>query len=199
MPEPPTVGLDGANANRLALLFRQRYSVSSDCYLPDVDEMYACGPKVFMSQDVLSFAEKLGIGLLAFTDAGELEWLAESKRLEPPRLALSGAYLKPHYSKVRPGGKAVWLAAVFNSGGKTAVNVEVFMVPAGPFVTRGQAKARVKKPFLETSGPTAWSTPLECEVKKGTKPGTYPLMISVTADNAPRENDKIQFEVVPAS
>src|SRR5437773_201109 len=62
--------------------------------LPDVDEMYVCGPKVFMSEDVRSLAAKLGIGLLALTDAGELEWLAASKRLEPARLALGGGYVK---------------------------------------------------------------------------------------------------------
>jgi hypothetical protein len=166
-------------------------------HFPDVDEMYVCGPKVFMSQDVLSLAAKLGIGLLALTDAGELEWLAESKRLEPARLALSGAYVKPLYKEVWPGGKAVWSVAVFNNGGKTAVNVEVFMVPAGPFVAKVRSKARVKKALLERSGPVAWSTILECEVRKATPPGTYPLMISVTADNAPRDDHTVLFEVVP--
>jgi hypothetical protein len=170
-------------------------------HLPDVDEMYVCGPKVFMSQDVRSLAARLGIGLLALTDAGELGWLTESKRLEPARLALSGAYVnrrdKMPFNAVRPGGKAVWNVAVFNNGGKTAVNVEVFMVPAGPFVARVRSKARVKKALLERSGPVAWSTLLECEVKKGTPPGTYPLMISVTADNAPRDDHTVLFEVVP--
>src|SRR4029077_17119284 len=38
--------------------------------LPDVDEMYVCGPKAFMSDDVRTLATRLGIGLLALTDAG---------------------------------------------------------------------------------------------------------------------------------
>src|SRR5947208_298920 len=129
-------------------------------------------------------ATSLGVGLLAIGDAGELDWLARSKRLEPPRLMLNGAYVKPRgnqrFDQVRPGGKVVFNAAVFNNGEKTAVNVEVFMVPAGPFVAKARSKARVKKAFLERSGPIAWSTKLECQVKAGTPPGKYPLMISVT-------------------
>ena len=167
--------------------------------LPDVDEMYVCGPKVLMSEDVQSLAANLGVGLLALTDASELEWLAASKRLEPARLTLGGGYVKPRgkmpFNAVRPGGKAIWNAAVFNHGDKTAVNVEVFMVPAGPFVARVRSKARVRKAFLERSGHTAWSARLECKVREGTPPGTYPLMISVTADNAPRDNDTIPYEV----
>jgi len=170
--------------------------------LPDVDEMYVSGPRVFMSQDVRSLATSLGVGLLAIDDAGELDWLVQSKRLEPPSLTLNGAYVKARgnqrFDEVKPGGKVVFNAAVFNNGDKTAVNVEVFMVPAGPFVAKVRSKARVKKAFLERSGPTAWSTRLECQVKKGTPPGKYPLMISVTADNAARDDDTVPYDVLPA-
>ncbi len=170
--------------------------------LPDVDEMYVCGPKSFMSDDVRALATSLGIGLLALTDLGELEWLATSKRLEPARLTLNGAFIKPRgklrFNQVRPGGKVLFNAAVFNGGDKMAVNVEVFMVPAGPFVARLPSKVRVKKALLERTGHTAWSAILECEVRKGTPPGTYPLMISVTADNAARDDTTIPYEVVPA-
>src|SRR6266566_1516420 len=168
--------------------------------LPDVHEMYVCGPRVFMSEDVRSLATSLRVGLLAIDDAGELDWLVQSKRLEPPRLNLNGAYIKPRgnqrFDEVRPGGRVVFNAAVFNHGEKTAVNVEVFMVPAGPFVAKVRSKARVKKAFLERSGPIAWSTRLECQVKKGTPPGKYPLVISATADNADRDDDTVPYEVV---
>ncbi len=33
--------------------------------LPEVDEMFVCGPKVFMSEDVRALAASLGIGLVA--------------------------------------------------------------------------------------------------------------------------------------
>ncbi len=93
------------------------------------------------------------------TDSGELEWLATSKRLEPARLTLNGAYIKgrgnQRFNQVRAGGRK--------------------------------------------TGHTAWSAILQCEVKKGTPPGTYPLMISVTADNAERDNDTIPYEVVPTA
>jgi len=169
--------------------------------LPEVDEMYVCGPRVFMSEDVRALATSLRVGLLAIDDAGELDWLVQSKRLEPPRLTLNGAYVKARanrrFDEVRPGGKVVFNAAVFNNGEKTAVNVEVFMVTGGPFVAKVRSKARVKKAFLERSGPIAWSTKLECQVKTGTQPGKYPLMISVTADNAARDDDTVPFEVLP--
>jgi hypothetical protein len=170
--------------------------------LPDIDEMYVCGPKVFMSDDVRALAANSGVGLLALTDAGELEWLASSKRLEPARLTVNGAYIKPRgnmrFNEVRAGGKVLFNAAVFNSGDKVAVNVEVFMILAGPFVARFPSKARVRKPCLEKSGPIAWSAILECSVKKGTPPGSYSLMISATADNAPRDNTTAHYEVLPA-
>lgn len=110
-----------------------------------------------MTDDVRSLAGKLGIGLLALTDAGELEWLAESKGLEPARLALSGAYVNPRgklpFNAVRPGGKAVWNVAVFNNGGKTAVNVEVFMVPAGPFVARCGPRLESRRLYSKEADP----------------------------------------------
>jgi hypothetical protein len=170
--------------------------------LPEVDEMFVCGPKVFMSDDVRALAASLGVGLIALTDAGQLEWLVQSKRLEPARLSLNGAYIKGRgrlrFNQVRPGGKVLFNAAVFNSGDKMAANVVVFMVPAGPFVSPLPSKARATKALLEKTGRTAWSALLQCEVKKGTPSGTYPLMISVTADNAERDNDTIPYEVMPA-
>jgi len=176
------------------------YKARAILQLPDVDEMYVCGPRVFMSEDVRALATSLSVGLLAIDDAGQLDWLVTSKRLEPPRLTLNGAYIKARgnqrFDEVRPGDKVVFNAAVFNNGEKTAVNVEVLMVPAGPFVAKVRSKARVKKAFLERSGPTAWSTKLECQVKKGTPAGKYPLMISVTAENAARDNDRVPYEVV---
>src|SRR5256885_4463209 len=63
--------------------------------LPDVDEIYVCGLKAFMSEDVRALASRLGVGLLAVGEAGALDWLAQSKKLEPPRLMLHGAYMKP--------------------------------------------------------------------------------------------------------
>src|SRR2546425_10062535 len=40
--------------------------------LPEVDEMYVCGPKMFMSDDALALARTLGVGLLAVSDTAEL-------------------------------------------------------------------------------------------------------------------------------
>src|SRR2546425_11246791 len=152
-----------------------------------------------MAADVRALAGLLGVFRVAFDDAGEFNGVLKWNRLDPPRLILNGAYVKrrgkQRFDEVRPGGKVVFNAAVFNNGQKTAVNVEVFMVAAGPFVAKARSKARVKKAFLERSGPTAWSTKLECHVKAGTPPGKYPLMISVTADNAARDDDTVPYEV----
>jgi len=169
--------------------------------IPQFDEMYVCGPKVFMSEDVRALASNLKVGLLAVTDAGELVWVAKSPTLEAARLTVGGGYAKPRgkrpFDAVRPGGSVVFNAAVFNSGQKTAVNVEVFMVAAGPFVARRRSKSRARKPFLE-GGPVAWQVRLECHLREGTPPGKYPLMISATADNAARDDDSVPFEVWPS-
>src|SRR3989442_11757022 len=91
------------------------YKAQAILRLPDVDEMYVCGPRVFMSDDVRALATSLKVGLLAIDDAGELAWLVQSKRLEPPRLNVNGAYVKARgnrrFDQVRPGGKVVFNAA----------------------------------------------------------------------------------------
>src|SRR2546426_10389853 len=110
--------------------------------LPDVDEMYVCGPKMFMSEDVQVLAKQLGVGLLAVRDDGELEWLAQSRKLQPARLSLGGSY----GGAVEPGGEAKYNATGFNSGDKAAGDVEVRMVVAGPFVARYPSKGPAQGP-----------------------------------------------------
>lgn len=161
--------------------------------LPEVDEMYVCGPHVFMSDDVRALADQLGIGLLAIRDSGELEWLAPCRRLEPVRLGLGGNYPPV----VEPGGEAVYNATVFNTGQKTAVDVEVRMVMAGPFAARYASKARARRALL--GGQDKWSTTLVCNVKRAARPGKYPLLISVTAANAQRKDSTAEYEVRKAS
>lgn len=157
--------------------------------LSEVDEMYVCGPKVFMSEDVLALSTSLGVGLLAVSDVGELHWLVKSKRLKPARLTLAGGYSAVVY----PGGEARYHAAVFNMGEKTAVSVEVSMVPAGAFSAPKKSKARARRATIE--GGEKWEVDLACKVKKGTRPGKHPLMLVVRAANAERENSTVHYEV----
>ena len=159
--------------------------------LCEVDEMYVCGPKVFMSEDVLALSASLGVGILAVSDAADLHWLAKSKRLKPPRLSLAGGYSAVVY----PGGEARYHAAVFNMGEKTAVSVEVSMVPAGAFSAPQKSKARARRASLE--GGDKWEVDLACKVKNGTRPGRHPLMLTVRAANAEREDSTIHYEVRP--
>ncbi|OLD88914.1 MAG: hypothetical protein AUG85_03305 [Gemmatimonadetes bacterium 13_1_20CM_4_66_11] len=155
----------------------------------EVDEMYVCGPKVFMSEDVLALSASLGVGLLAVSDTGELHWLAKSKRLKPARLSLAGGYSAVVY----PGGEARYHAAVFNMGEKTAVNVEVSMVPAGAFSAPQKSKARAQRATID--GGDKWEVDLACKVKNSTRPGKHPLMLTVRAANAERENSTVNYEV----
>ncbi len=157
--------------------------------LPEVDEMYVCGPKVFMSEDALALARSLGVGLLAVSDTGELTWPVQSKPLEPARLSLGGNYT----GVVLPGGDAVYNATVFNTGQKTAVNVEVSMLPAGAFSAPQKSKSRAQRTAIE--GGDKWDVTLACKVKNGTRPGKHPLMLTVKADNAPREDSTVHYEV----
>jgi len=157
--------------------------------LPEVDEMYVCGPKVFVSEDALALAKSLGVGLLAVSDSGALTWPVKSKVLDPARLSLGGNYT----GVVLAGGDAVYNATVFNNGQKTAVNVEVSMLQAGAFSAPKKSKSRARRAAIE--GSDKWDVTLACKVKNTTRPGKHPLMVTVKADNAPREDSTIQYEV----
>ena len=157
--------------------------------LPEVDKMYVCGPKAFMSEDVQALAAQRGVGLVALRDDGRLEWLSQPRKLMPARLSLGGGY---RYV-IEPGEKATYNTTVFNSGDKAAVDIEVHMVIAPPFVARLPSKTRAKRDFLD--GNDKWTNPLECDVKQGTKPGKYALRISMTAANLPREDEKAEYEI----
>jgi hypothetical protein len=157
--------------------------------LPEVDEMYVCGPKVFMSEDVLALAATLGVGLLAVTDTGGLKWLAKSKRLKPAKLEVTGSYVYVVY----PGAEAVYQAAVFNIGEKTAMDVGVSMLTAGAFSAPQGSKARARRATLDGGG--KWEVTLACKVKSNTRPGKHPLMVTVRADNAERSDDTAIYEV----
>src|SRR2546426_270404 len=83
---------------------------------------------------------------------------------------------------VYPGGEARYHAAVFNMGEKTAVNVEVSMVPAGAFSAPQKSKARAQRATID--GGDKWEVDLACKVKNSTRPGKHPLMLTVRAANA---------------
>lgn len=157
--------------------------------LPEVDKMYVCGPKAFMSEDVQALAAQRGVGLLALRDDGRLEWLSQPRKLMPARLSLGGGY---RYV-IEPGEKATHNGTVHNSGDKAAVDIEVHMVIAPPFVARFPSKARAKLAFLD--GHDTWTNPLECDVKQGTKPGKYSLLISMTAAGLPRDDETLEYEI----
>jgi len=111
--------------------------------LPEVDEMYVCGPKVFVSEDALALAKSLGVGLLAVSDSGALTGPVKSKVLDAARLSRGGNYT----GVVLAGGDAVYNATVFNNGQKTAVNVEVSMLQAGAFsAPRSRRRERGARP-----------------------------------------------------
>ena len=98
---------------------------------------------------------------------------------------------------VVPGGEAVYNATVFNNGQKTAVNVEVSMLPAGAFSAPKKSKSRARRAAIE--GSDKWEVTLACKVKNSTRPGKHPLMLSVKADNAPREDSTAHYEVRAAN
>jgi hypothetical protein len=159
--------------------------------LPEVDEMYFCAPKIFMSDDVRALAGQLGVGLLALRDDGKLEWLAHPRELKPSRLSLGGGYKW----LIKPGEPATYNATVFNSGDKAAVDIEVHMVIAAPFIARHPSKTRAKLAFLDGHG--KWNHSLACDVKRGTKPGKYSLLIRMTAANLPGDDEIASYEIAP--
>ena len=117
--------------------------------------------------------------------------MLECKSLEPARLTLGGGYA----SRVEPGGVVAYNATVFNAGEKSAVDIELRKVVAGPCTARSRSKARARCVILE--GRDQWSATLTCGVKRGAKPGRYPLLIRLTARNVPREHSTVSYDVRP--
>jgi len=94
---------------------------------------------------------------------------------------------------IEPGEKATHNTTIHNSGDKAAVDIEVHMVIAPPFAARFPSKTRAKLAFLD--GRNSWKNPLECDVKPGTKPGKYSLLISMTAADLPRDDETANYEI----
>jgi hypothetical protein len=158
--------------------------------LPDVDEMYVCAPKVFLSEDAHALAKTLGGGLLA-ADVEKLEWILPSTRRAPAQLSLG---IRGGTLQVDAGADIICDAVVSNGGWKTAVDVDVFLVKAKPFVTPRPSEARARRPMLESGG--RWEVTLKARIAKGTKPGRYQLMVSAKAPNVTERRDAmLWFEV----
>ncbi len=157
--------------------------------LPEVDEMYVCAPKVFLSEDARALAKTLGVGLLA-VDTETLEWVLQSTRRAPAQLSLG---VPGGMRQVDAGAEIACDVVVGNVGWKTAVDVEVLFVKAKPFVTPRKSESKAVRPMLESG--ERWEVSLKCRVAKGAKPGKHQLMVSARAPNADRRDAMVWFEV----
>ena len=154
----------------------------------DLDETYACAPTVLISEEDVSTAEELGVGLVGVGDNG-LEWKVKSWRLDPPSLQLSSS----HLPTVGPGRQG-WINLSVNNGGqKPAFNVHASIVSAGPFLRINKRVSESAKSKLDPR--ETRTVELRYRTRKTARPGIYPLVIAVTASNATRRTKNVTVTI----
>lgn len=156
--------------------------------LPEVTEAYVAAPELLISPDHVAFAKGVGVGIIAFTKS-RLDWLVTSRRLKPPELM--GSVSCP--DTVTAGDTFRLHRGVRNHGQKIARKLEAYWIPSGPFVLPRGHKRRFTRAYLEPEAD--WRVEFVVKVRAGTKPGKYPLLTTITADNANRSDMLCRIEV----
>jgi hypothetical protein len=156
--------------------------------LPEIMEAYVAAPETLITEDHKVFAERLGVGIIAFSKS-TLDWLVTSRRLKPPELMGSGG----HPSTAMSGETFLLHRDVRNHGQKIAQKLEAYCIASGPFVIPRGHKRRFTHAYLEPE--KEWRVEFTVRVKKGTTPGKYPLLTTITAENAERSDMCFEIEV----
>ena len=161
------------------------------CYglhrLPEFDEIYVAAPKIFLSSDLIAFAENLRIGVLGVKE-DSIEWLLESHTLGPPRL--SGGSSLPKQT-ITPGSTFEVSRRVGNGGEKVVRHLEMYFIPGGPFAT---AKTSRYKRAKLAPGET-WEEVFIIRFKKSVRPGKYPLYLTCIGENVERIGNIWEIEI----
>jgi hypothetical protein len=159
--------------------------------LPEPDEVYVAAPEDLIIEDHIAFAKRTGVGLLTVSGS-KLVWLVSSRQLKPPKLSASGGVTgEEHFA----GETFEIHRNVMNRGQKIAKGLLAYCTPAGPFAFAPKTPRIYRKAFLEPD--EDWSVEFKIRVRKKARPGGYPLMTVITAENADRSD--MLFEVRVAS
>ncbi len=156
---------------------------------PEVTEAYVAAPDLLISPDHLAFASSIGVGVIGVTSS-ELKWLVQSWRLEEAKLGGSTS----HPSSVTAGEVFEVKMTVSNRGKKIARNLEARCLSAGPFTSAPGSKKKYSRSSIHPDD--SWTVEFPVRVRLKTVPGTYPLFITATAQNARANESTFNIKVV---
>lgn len=157
--------------------------------LPEVTEAYVAAPDLLVSQDHITFAEYVGVGVIKVTES-QLKWVLCSRRLEPAKVMIT-SMSSP--GSVGPGETFKLVTTVGNRGQKVARNLEAHWLPTDVFVTAKGGKRRVRRSFLDPDD--AWDMEFAIRVKRQAGAGKYRLLLVVVAGKAQRNDTTVEIEV----
>ena len=157
-------------------------------FLPGVDLFYVAAPKINLQEDILGFAKKMGIGVLAIKDQA-IEQLVKSEEVSPA--FLQGSSSVPNI--VIPGQVFEVRISVENRGGKMARNIEIMYMPAYPFrVPKGERNHKIIKELMPGKKETVT---FKVRVKDDAETGKHHLYTRRTAEGLEAHDSLHNIEV----
>lgn len=158
--------------------------------MPEIDLVYIAAPKLHLSDHLMGFAKRLGVGVIGVTDQG-IEWLIEGEKSSSARLSLGAS----HKTAVYVGETFEIKLSANNNGGKIARNISFMYLPAYPFrLPKGEKNRRSVKQ-LEPGKNVEVSFKIKVQSDAPSK--KYPLYTRVTAEQQEPREDVFWIEVVP--
>ena len=158
---------------------------------PEVTEAYVAAPDLLISPDHLAFASSIGVGVISVTSS-ELNWIAQSWRLEEAKLGGSRSYP----SSVAAGQVFEVKMTVSNKGKKIARHLEARCLPAGPFVFAPGSRKKYARSSLHPDD--SWTVEFLVRVRPKSRPSAYPLFTTVTAQNTKASESTFNINLVAA-
>ena len=158
--------------------------------LPEVDLVYIAAPKLHLSDHLMGFANRLGVGVIGVTEQG-IEWLIEGEKWGQARLSIGASYK----GEVHVGEIFEIKLSAHNSGGKIARSVSFMYVPAYPFrLPKGENNRRFVKQ-LEPAEKV--EVAFKIKVQSDAVPKEYPLYTRITAERLGPHEDVFRIKVQP--
>jgi tetratricopeptide (TPR) repeat protein len=158
--------------------------------IPEIDLLYIAAPNSILEEDILKFAQLLGVGILRVTEK-EVEELREASVTNKANLTDGSSYP----TSVVPGQIFSLRHQIENIGGKIARNIEISYIPVDPFIVPPEEVSKMKIDELFPQNKT--SSELRIKVKEDTEAGWYPLFTKRSAQNIELNTSIIQIEVRP--
>jgi len=160
--------------------------------LPEVDLVYIAAPKVHLSDQLLGFAERVGVGVISVTEQG-LEWLIEGEKRSPAYLTTGAS----HKTTVCVGEIFEIKLSANNSGGKIARDILFSYLPAYPF--RQPTGERTRRSVKQLEPGKSVEVSFKIRVQSDALPKKYPLYTRIIAEQQKPREDVFWIEVKPSA